>query len=232
MHNIKTLFFALWLVIILLVSSKAIVQYKPENTTVYTPSYVSKIGEIESRDVQCPIPMEDRVPNYTGNQCVWSSIETLGRWADEPKIINPPITSRRDCKGSSGPNSAASKLKRLEVRFKQSYGNREEGTKLIKEAMQEGRGALFGVTGHAMVLIHYDKEKVKWIDNADSSLKIQTMSTSRFLEVWDSWVLVIYADKDIVSWKINPAKNIPIVNLHNPDRKFSKDFILLPKNIR
>lgn len=45
--------------------------------TDFVPEYTSIYGEIEPDDIQCPIPMTDRVKNYTGIQCVYSSIEML-----------------------------------------------------------------------------------------------------------------------------------------------------------
>lgn len=170
----------------------------------FTSTYTSLEGEIEPLYIQCPIPLEDRVLNPSGIQCVWSSIETLGRWAEEPKLTNPPLTSRIDCKGYSSPLLAEQKLNQIGVRFEQSYGNRELGLELIHKAMKEGRGCLFGVPSHTMVLVHFDEQsnEVKLIDNRDQTLKVQTITVDEFLQIWDSWVLVIYADQDIISQKI------------------------------
>src|SRR5690554_2106247 len=66
--------------------------------TTYQEDYDSEASEPSLDTLQCPIPMNDRVRNHTGIQCVFSSIEMLGRWAEEPKLTNPPITSRSDCK--------------------------------------------------------------------------------------------------------------------------------------
>lgn len=202
--------------------------------TTFQPSYVSQHGVEEDLNIQCPIPMEDRVENHTGSQCVFSSIEMLGRWAEEPKLINPPITSDPKCRSYSGPSHAAAQLERLGVKFEQTDGDREAGIALIKKAMAEGRGCLFGVPGHAMVLVHYDEEKdvVKWVDNSDRSLKIQTMTVAKFKQRWDSWILVIYADKDIIAEKLGRGatwRNIPIIDLQNPGRKFEPDYLPLPE---
>jgi hypothetical protein len=156
----------------------------------------------------------------------------LGRWAEEPKLINPPLTSRSDCKGYSGPSAAAAKLKKYGVRFEQEYRNREKGIALIKKAMREHRGCLWGVPGHAMVIIHYDEEanEVKYVDNSDSRLKVQTITISRFKSRWDSWVLVIYADNDLFPDKVNPlARRIPIKDRNNPQGTYPKDYIPLPQ---
>ena len=178
--------------------------------------------------------MKDRVANFTGIQCVWSSIEAIGRWAEEPKLTNPPLTSLRDCKSYSGPSSAASKLRELGVKFEQTYGDKEAGMAMMKKAMDEGRGCLFGVPGHAMVLVHYDAEAdvVKWFDNSDDSLKIQTMTVNRFMQRWSGngyWVLVVYADKDIVPQKIGMIRGgvnvFPIFDPKRPSTGFPKDYV-------
>lgn len=187
--------------------------------TTYTAPYISEVGEeTASSEIQCPIPMKDRVKNGTGIQCVWASIEMIGRWAEEPKLMDPPLTSRGECKSYASPQSADKVLTSLNVKFEQSHGNRQEGLALIKKAMAEGRGALFGVPGHAMVLIHFDEKNdvVKWVDNSDHSLKIQTMTVEKFNKRWDSWVLVVYADNDIVLAKLGKLpRMIPIIN-HTP----------------
>lgn len=197
--------------------------------TKYIPTYVYEGPEVPIEDLQCPIPHKDRVKNYTGIQCVYSSIEALGRWAEEPKLTNPPITSRPDCKGYSGPDRAATILKKLNVKFEQTYGDREKGLNLIKKAMREGRGALWDVPGHAMILIHYDElqNKVCWVDNSDSSLKVQQTTVEKFKKRWGSWVLVIYADQDIVTSKVYKY-NLPIIDFSNPYKKFEKGFVPFP----
>jgi len=207
----------------------------PYITTTYVEPYTSIYGEDEPTDIQCPIPIENRVANGTGIQCVWSSIETLGRWAEEPKLINQPLTGRSDCKSYSGPGLAARKLKELGVRFEQvSNGqDRQSSIALMKRATSEGRAALFGVPGHAMVCVHYDEtsDTVKWIDNSDCSLKVQTTTIRRFNDMWDGWVLVIYADNDIIPQKVTgpgAARNIPIFDPSSPQQIFPKDFIPLP----
>lgn len=201
--------------------------------TTYQEDYNSEVSEPSLDTLQCPIPMKDRVRNHTGIQCVFSSIEMLGRWAEEPKLTDPPITSRSDCKSYSGPSDAASKLRRLGVKFEQTYRDRNEGIKLIKKAMEEGRGCLWGVPGHAMVLVHYSEEedRVCWVDNSDRSLKVQETTIEKFKRRWDSWILVIYADNDVIPAKLGRGLfNIPIIDHLFPGRKYPKNYIPMPKN--
>ena len=206
-----------------------------EYLTKFTPTYTSETPPDENlKDVQCPISMADRVPNRTGIQCVWASIEMCGRWAEEPKLVEPPLTSRAECKSYSSPSLAASVLKKLNVKFEQSYGDKAAGIALIKKAMMEGRGCLWGVPGHAMCLIHYDEatDTVKWVDNSDSRLAVQTTTVDKFKNRWDSWVLVVYADNDIIPAKMNRdtwARRLPIQDRNNQQREYPKDYVPIPK---
>lgn len=179
-------------------------------------------------DVMVPIPMKDRVPNYTGIQCVWVSIEAIGRYAEEPKLIN--LHEDPECKSYASPTSAARKLKKLGVKFEQTTSKSDKSL-LIKSVVQERRGCLFAVPGHAMVLVHYDEEKgvVKYFNNSDSTLKIRTWSIDEFNRRWDGWILAIYADVDIIPYKYNPSIVFPIFDRNNPQGVYNKDYILLPK---
>jgi hypothetical protein len=210
-----------------ILASKLVQDYE----TSFIQSYDSDDSEPELDNLQCPIPKKDRVKNYTGIQCVYASIEMIGRWAEEAKLINPPITSRPDCKGYSGPSQAAKILNNLGVKFEQSYGDKKSGLALINKAMKQGRGVLWGVPGHAMVLIHYSESenKVCWVDNSDSKLRVQQTTIRKFNERWNSWVLVIYPDKDLIMYKINKNINLPIVDEQNLKENYPLDFIPVPQ---
>lgn len=196
----------------------------------YVPAYKCDGPDISAEGLQCPIPHKNRVKNYTGIQCVYSSIESLGRWAEEPKLTNPPLTSRAECKGYSGPSRAAEILTKLNVRFEQTYGDKKRGVRLIKRALREGRGVLWDVPGHAMILVHYDEEqnKVCWVDNSDSSLKIQQTTVDRFNKRWGSWVLAICPDNDFVPEKAR-GYGFPFLVHQGGMRDFPKGYIPFPE---
>jgi len=200
--------------------------------TVYSASYDSNVEDQELDSLQCPIPMKDRVRNYTGIQCVYSSLEMIGRWAEEPKLMDPPLTSRSECKGFSNPRTAGSILNKLQVKHINVYNDRKRAIEVIKTAMEEHRGALFGVPGHAMVLVHFDDTKeniVKYVDNSDRQLKVQTMSMKNFENVWDGWVMVVYADNDIIDSKVsNLANKIPIIDRNGQQGTYEKNYIPIP----
>lgn len=202
-------------------------------TTKFQPSYTSSSGTTLPEDgTQVPIPESDRVFNYTGIQCVWSTIETLGHWAKEPKLTNPPLTSNPRCKSFANPSDAKEVLGRLGVRYEQTYSSMEESYVMMRKATKEGRGCLISIPQHAMTLVHFDEENdvVKWIDNVDKSLKIQTTSLKSFKRRMTAWTLVIYADTDIIEERITPLPRLlPILDRNNPQQTYPKDYIPLPK---
>lgn len=187
-------------------------------------------GDIDDNlaDVMVPIPMKNRVFNKTGIQCVWCSLETLGRFAEEPKLID--MTEMPDCKSYASPNSAGFKLRQLKVRYEQTTSKTDRSL-LIRAVVNERRGCLFDVPGHAMTLIHYDEEKkiVKYINNGDSSLAIRTWTMNEFNRRWDGWICVIYADNDIVPLKYFAGFKLPIIDRNNTQGEYLKNYILMPK---
>lgn len=66
-----------------------------DHVNIRIPTYFYEGPDASTEGLQCPIPHENRVKNHTGIQCVYSSIETLGRWAEEEKLTNPPLTSTK-----------------------------------------------------------------------------------------------------------------------------------------
>lgn len=231
-------FAALILSATILPAAETLVRYKEvtkvsdkesDYVNTYVPTYECESPEISTEGLQCPIPLEDRVRNHTGIQCVYSSIEALGRWAEEPKLVEPPLTSRAECKGYSGPRQAAAVLDRLKVRYQQTYGDKEKGVRLIKRAMREGRGVLWDVPGHAMILVHYDEtqDRVCWVDNSDSTLKIQQTTIDKFNKRWGSWVLAICPDRDFVPEKVK-GYGFPVINHYGDVVESPRGFVPFP----
>jgi hypothetical protein len=187
--------------------------------------------EAELENTQVPIPMKDRVFNKTSIQCVWCSIECIGRYAEEAKLIN--LTDDKDCKSYAGPGSAAWKLNQRKVRFEQ-VEDKQRGRELIRKAVvRERRGVLFSVPGHAMNLVHYDEEKkiVKYINNSDRSLKIRTWTMDEFERRWEGWVLAVYADNDIIPFKyVLPGQLLPIFDRFSPQGTYDEKYIPRPKD--
>lgn len=177
--------------------------------------------------VMVPIPMKDRVFNKTGIQCVWCSLECIGRYAEEPKLIN--LTDSRDCKSYANPSNVNQKLKELKVKFEQTT-EKSDRSLIIKSIVKERRGCLFAVPGHAMTLIHYDEKNdvVKYINNSDSTLSIRTWTMAEFNRRWDGWICVIYADKDIIPSKYKPEITMKITDRNSTQGTYKNDYILFP----
>jgi hypothetical protein len=208
--------------------------WHPSYQTTYVEEYdAGGPEENELENVQCPIPMECRVKNYTGIQCVFSSLECLGRWAEIKELTDPPLTSRSNCKSYSGPADAANKIKSLGIKFENVYGNKKKAIDLLKRAMAEGRGALMDIPGHAIVICHYDENNkiVKIIDNSDRSLKIQTWSMDKFNRLWNGWIMVVYSKNDLFPGKVRQGSlpnQIPIIDKNNPQGIYSDGYIPVP----
>lgn len=205
----------------------------PDYQTTFVDSYDGGTPEEDELEgVQCPIPWKDRVFNHAGGQCVFSSIEMLGRWAEYKVLVEPPLTSRPNCQGGSGPSDAGGKLRALGVNFEQESNDKEAAMRLLKKAMAEGRGCLFDVPGHAMVLIHYDEEAdvVKWVNNSDRSLKVNTSDVATWKKRWGGWILVVYAPEDVIPYKVNSLANqIPIIDHNSQQGEYPKNYIPIPK---
>lgn len=214
------------------------VDFNKENHRLYpVPGSFEKInpvalyeGEPEEdlSNVMVPIPLEERVFNKTGVQCVWATIETCGNYAQEPKLLK--LTNNNDCKSYATPISAAKKLKELNVKFEQTTKKSNKDL-ILKSVVKEKRGCLFGIPGHAMTLVHYDEKNktVKYINNSDPSLLVRTWTMDEFNKYWNGWIIVIYADNDTIENKYK-AFNLPIKDKNNPQGKYSKDYIIKPKN--
>lgn len=177
--------------------------------------------------VMVPIPMKDRVFNKTGIQCVWASLECIGRYAEEKKIIG--LTNDRDCKSYSSPIGAAIKLNELKVKFEQTTSKSDKSL-IYKAVVKEKRGVLFGIPGHAMVMVHYDEKSgvMKYINNSDIELKVRTWKIEDFDKRWDGWICAVYADNDIIRLKFMASK-IRVVDKSDQDFIAPKGYILFPQ---
>ncbi len=201
-----------------------------QKTTINILNPVANYEGSEDDDlsnVMVPIPMKDRVFNKTGIQCVWASLECIGRYAEEKKLIN--LTNDAECKSYSSPSEAARKLKQLQVKFEQTTSSNDKSL-IYKAVVKEKRGVLFGIPGHAMVMVHYDESKniMKYINNSDKDLKVRVWTIDEFKKRWDGWICVIYADIDRIPYK-GLASKLKIIDMENTNFVAPKNYILLPK---
>ena len=145
-------------------------------------------------DVDVKIPQSMRIYNKSGNQCVWCSLEMLGRH-----------NGSKGCEGltdvykdATGSGEVRRVLTQRNVKFLQ-VENRRDYSFIKKWVNTEKKGVGIGV-GHHMVLVCGFKENqfVKVIDNANSKLPIETWSWDKFTRRFDGWAIVVLGDNDSV----------------------------------
>jgi hypothetical protein len=131
------------------------------------------------------IPMQFRLPNRTGDQCVWVSLATLARFHGIAR--GAPLASHG---GLAGPGQPEAELRRLGIRFRsQNPGNRD--TAILRDAIDRGLGAMIGLGGrHAVVVVGLDGGTLTVIENSDPKLGTRTLPVS----AWDGWAIVLYPD--------------------------------------
>lgn len=159
-----------------------------------------------SSDLYCEVQEKNRINNNTGSQCVFSSIELVGRTIGETKLYN--ITKLPQCQGLAGPGDVKRLLDSLDVKFEQS-NNKEKGRELIKEAMKIGYPVVWGMGGfHALSLVHYDEiaNRVHYIDNVGPKT-VKICSVEKFNKMWDGWIIYIHGgNKERLNHKLKNRK--------------------------
>jgi hypothetical protein len=190
---------------------------------IFTPTFAAPmqaqvetyklLAQDDTQGVQVPIPMNCRVPNKSGSQCVWCSIQTLGQYHKIESLCN--LTDKYKSSTSEGPVRRV--LDSLNIQYKmQSEGNKD--TQILIDACSKGWGAGVGLNGTHMVnIVHFSKSEavVKIIDNSDSSLKIQTWQMDQFMKRWDGWTVVIVP---VNSPPKNPPANSPDLQPRPPSQ--------------
>ena len=146
-----------------------------------------------------PIPPQDRVHNATGMQCCYASLETLARYHKIESLYD--LTAIY--KGTSAPTPICNLLQRRRIPHvcRVPSDDRRKTIAFLQNACYTGYGALVGINGnHACVLVGLDNNTARIISNNNRSKEIQTLPTSKFLDMFHGWAVVI--------WK---GKNVPIV---------------------
>lgn len=159
----------------------------PINTTIVKSNERPVVIALadDTVDVQVPIPMECRVGNRSGSQCVWCSLECLARYHHVEAAMH--LTDVH--KGTAGSGNVKSVLDSLGVKYQQQQ-NRD--TKFLEDICVKGWGAGVGLNGTHMVnVVHFKDDVVKIIDNSDSSLRIQTWTRAQFIQRFDGWVVTL-----------------------------------------
>ena len=140
------------------------------------------------------IPQQHRVPNRTGSQCAWSSLETLARFHGLTQIHG--LTQRygglggQGYGGTTGPGGPERVLTQAGVRFRsQTPPNRDLA--ILRYAVRCNLGAAVGLSGtHVVTLVGLDEasQSFRAIENSDSQLRVRTIHLSH----WDGWTIVLF----------------------------------------
>jgi hypothetical protein len=145
--------------------------------------------------VQVPIPKADRVFNRSGSQCVWCSIECLGRYHGVKEVYEGNGRLTKSYTWATGPREVYQVMRTRypTVRWKQITNH---DIRFIKRYVTELKfGVALGVPGHMLNVVHYDEEAriVKVIDNCGpKALKVQDWTLDRFNRFWDGWAIVVF----------------------------------------
>jgi len=165
---------------------------------------VSLIAAQPSRDIQVIIKQEHRIHNKDGS-CVWCSLTTLCLHNGVPNgyKLYPSY------KYGANPEMAVKALMSKKIAFyfqpKKTYQ-----THLIRWACKNGYGCAIGTDGHVLVLVHYEAEFVRVIDNSGkNALKVRKWSKEKFWREWNGLVYVvlpnvIYGPKSKLNPKLKP----------------------------
>lgn len=192
----------------------------------YRSAPIPEAEELEG--LQVPVPRDCRILNTKGN-CVWCSLELLARYAEYKELYN--ITKNvRDggdprCQGGSSPSPVRRFLEAEKIKYEMiTNGDRSF---LEKYCKVQRRGVAFDIPGHMLNLVHYDPETkiIKVIDNADRSLSVQTWSWEKFHRLWGGWAYVIFREPDLIPYKYNPWRSIPIMGIKE---EISREYLPVP----
>lgn len=147
--------------------------------------------------VQVQIPKNCRVPNRSGSQCVWCSIECLCRFHGLKEVYEGEHRITKHYTWGTGPGEVQRVLntKYPTVKWKQIQSRSQMKSFIKKYVTEKKFGVGLGIPGHMLNLVHYDEEKgiVKIIDNGGSkALQVQDWTMEKFNRLADGWVLTIF----------------------------------------
>lgn len=148
-------------------------------------------------NVQVPIPKDCRVFNKSGSQCVWCSIECLGRYHKVKDLYEGDmrITKYHTWATWSGEVYHVMKTKYPNVKWAQISNISELKSFLRKYVAEKKIGVGFTIPGHMLNMVNYDEENktVKVIDNiGPKALEIQEWSMAKFDSLAGGWVLTVF----------------------------------------
>lgn len=159
------------------------------------PQAPPTLREVEPglEDVQVPIRKAHRLPNRTGSQCVWVTLESLGLHNGLERLkgvsrTRPGVASQGDvnaaCRGL-GVTVVSTGMGGMNTAFLQEY--------VARRKLGAGVGVGHGPVCHVITMVHFEKGvKVKVIDNAGpSALEVQTWDWESFRSRHNGWAFAV-----------------------------------------
>ena len=136
------------------------------------------------------IPREIRIPNRTGSQCVWCSLETAARYHKIEQLYG--LTARY--KGTAGPGNVEPVLQRANVRYRMAQTGCR-ATWWLKDSIDKGYPVAVGLNGsHMVTLVGWADGYYEIIDNSDRALEVRRWPAARFERSWDGWAIALIPD--------------------------------------
>jgi hypothetical protein len=143
----------------------------------------------------CQVPVSSglRVHNYTGIQCVYSSLETCARYQGIKELYDLTDLYKDPADFT---DTDAILLKRG-VHFEQVRAKTNLKTQVlwVKDKVADGYPVCVGIKPfpycyHMVTVIHFKDGIVKYID-PDDELNIKTLTEDEFLKQWQGWGLIL-----------------------------------------
>lgn len=156
-----------------------------------------QIKDPELIGVQVPVTKECRVFNKSGSQCVWCSIECLGRHHKIKELYEDNRRLTLHYTWATGPGEVSRVLsgRYPEVHWKQIQNRASLKPFLRKYVAEKKLGVGLGIPGHMLNVVHFDEAAgiVKIIDNyGPKALQIQDWTMEKFDRLADGWAIVIF----------------------------------------
>ncbi len=153
--------------------------------------------------ISAPLAHDNRALNTKG-QCVWSSLQNMGRQIGEPKLYD--LTKDRRCQGGANPSDVHRVLTSLGVKFEQAT-NKKDGYKLMQKGLAEGRPCIISYSvAHVINVVHYDPlaNKVGVVNNHGDRFQTQYHTLKEFDRLFKGWVCIVYgpaeAEAKLKAW--------------------------------
>jgi len=145
---------------------------------------------------QVTIDPANRVYNRSRSQCVWASLETIGRHWGLTQLYGLTVIH----KYPSGPSEANSVLNSKGIKAYWGSQSSLHDWQSLENAINGWHWpAAVGIGGvHMLLIVGVSKEEITIIDNVGSkALKEQKLSRKDFDRQWDGWWIVIPNPKDL-----------------------------------